>query len=74
MALESFCLQHRPAAASEGQAESRGGPLGKAKPTPKKRHPWRSLSCPLRLRLPANSRISRIPPRACPSLLGLRLR
>lgn len=47
MALEGLCLRHRPAAASEGQAELRGGTLRKSKAHAKERHPWRSLSCPL---------------------------
>ena len=54
MALESHCLRHRPAAASEGQDERRGGSLRKSKAHAKKRLPWRFSSCSLRLRLPSN--------------------
>jgi hypothetical protein len=71
MALEGHCLRHRPAAASEGQAELRGGTLRKSKAHAKDRHPWRSLSCSLQAfacRLIAA--LASTPPRARPSLLG----
>jgi len=70
-AFEGFCPRYRPAAASEGQAELRGGTLRKSKAHAKDRHPWRPLSCSLQAfacRLIAA--LASTPPRTCPSLLG----